>query len=160
AVLRRARDRNASTERVGDPLDEREAEARARDAPAAVLLAPVEGLEDVGEVARGNSGPAVGDGNLHGWPAPRPNDDAAAVAAVLDRVGHQVLEHRPKRGGIGGHRREPALDLRLDRRAFLVRERAADSDRLAEDGTDRNGRALQSAAPRFDPRARESLLDQ
>src|SRR5262249_34072045 len=38
--------------------------------------------------------------------------------------------------------------------------RAADSDRLAEDGTDRNGRALQSAAPRFDPRARESLLDQ
>ena len=78
---------DGSVVHVGDPAHDREAEARAGQCPR--LCGPVEAIEDVWQVIRGNSRPVVADLDR---PAGRRDADAALRRAPFQRVVDQVAD--------------------------------------------------------------------
>ena len=91
---------------VGDPAHDREAEVRAGQCPR--LGRPVEAIENVRQVVRGNSRAVVADLD---FPVGRRDADAAVRRAPFQRVVDQVSDRPFQRVRIAADQRRPEIEL-------------------------------------------------
>src|SRR5215472_13291801 len=98
-------DRYGMIQHARDPVDDREAEAKARGRVALVGPEPSELLEDDAELALGNAGPGIPHLDREAPVPPAAPDQHAAPPRIADGVRDEILQHPSQEGGIGNDHR-------------------------------------------------------
>ena len=105
----------------------------------AAPLAPVEPLEDMGQLVRGDTRAGIGDADLDAPVGPefRLDDDHASLRRVAQDVGKEIVMDLAEAGTVGEHRRPAGWRRRTDGDSPLVHRQGADAghrrvDRLAK----------------------------
>src|SRR5436305_15287913 len=109
--LVRRLDRDAPFMSLHVTLDEAQAKSCARVRRTVNFLPPIERLEDMRQVCRGNARSMIGDDNLHFRAsararAVRGHAQPLAISRVLERITYQILNHAFKRLSIGQNKRQ------------------------------------------------------
>ena len=110
-------------EHARQALDDRQAKAEAARDPRA-LFEPVEFLENLAALLRGNADAGVIDGDLQRLAVAAAADQHASARGIFDRVGNEVLQQPPQEGAVGFHRQRAGHEGQLqslgarDRRKF------------------------------------------
>ena len=156
--------RDPAAELVHDALDQAQAEPAAVDLPRRGVAAAIERLEDVRQVAGGDAGAVVADGDADlapgalGRPAPR-STTAGGVPPYFSALTIRFCSERDTAAGIGEHRRQLARAAPLDRRVVLAHQRLGAAQRVLDDAAEIGGPHVERGAAALEAGELHDLLD-